>query len=87
MYLVLCGGDEQIRTVDPLLARQVLSHLSYTPTSSSFPRSRSYRAFLPFPEARSLFICSFHPSLGTRLCAPQKLNNVTTSSLKTFEKA
>ena len=25
------GGDEQIRTVDPLLARQVLSHLSYTP--------------------------------------------------------
>ena len=29
------GGDEQIRTVDPLLARQVLSHLSYTPTPSS----------------------------------------------------
>ncbi len=27
------GGDEQIRTVDPLLARQVLSHLSYTPVS------------------------------------------------------
>ena len=26
-----CGGDEQNRTVDPLLARQVLSHLSYTP--------------------------------------------------------
>ena len=26
------GGDEQIRTVDPLLARQVLSQLSYTPT-------------------------------------------------------
>ena len=25
------GGDEQIRTVDPLLARQVLSQLSYTP--------------------------------------------------------
>ena len=26
-----CGGDEQNRTVDPLLARQVLSQLSYTP--------------------------------------------------------
>ena len=25
------GGDEEIRTPDPLLARQVLSHLSYTP--------------------------------------------------------
>ena len=25
------GGDEQIRTVDPLLAKQVLSQLSYTP--------------------------------------------------------
>ena len=27
------GGDEQNRTVDPLLARQVLSQLSYTPRS------------------------------------------------------
>ena len=27
------GGDEQNRTVDPLLARQVLSQLSYTPMS------------------------------------------------------
>ena len=26
------GGDEEIRTPDPLLARQVLSQLSYTPT-------------------------------------------------------
>ena len=29
------GGDEQTRTVDPLLARQVLSHLSYTPMSAA----------------------------------------------------
>ena len=29
------GGDEQNRTVDPLLARQVLSQLSYTPKVSS----------------------------------------------------
>ena len=27
----LPSGDEGIRTLDPLLARQVLSHLSYTP--------------------------------------------------------
>jgi hypothetical protein len=26
------GGDGRIRTGDPLLARQVLYHLSYTPT-------------------------------------------------------
>ena len=25
------GGDKEIRTPDPLLARQVLSQLSYTP--------------------------------------------------------
>ena len=25
------GGDEEVRTPDPLLARQVLSQLSYTP--------------------------------------------------------
>ena len=26
------GGDKEIRTLDPLRARQVLSQLSYTPT-------------------------------------------------------
>ena len=25
------GGDKRVRTVDPLLAKQVLSQLSYTP--------------------------------------------------------
>ena len=40
-YLVLTfllkshGGDEEIRTPDPLLARQVLSQLSYTPIKQS----------------------------------------------------
>ena len=29
-----CGGDEEDRTPDPLLARQVLSQLSYTPKFS-----------------------------------------------------
>ena len=31
MYYKYYGGDEENRTPDPLLARQVLSHLSYTP--------------------------------------------------------
>ena len=33
MHLTLFGGDERDRTADPLLARQVLSQLSYTPIS------------------------------------------------------
>ena len=28
-----CGGDKRDRTADPLLAKQVLSQLSYTPIS------------------------------------------------------
>ena len=31
MWIFRCGGDEGIRTLDPLLAGQVLSQLSYTP--------------------------------------------------------
>ncbi len=30
------GGDKEARTPDPLLAKQVLSQLSYTPTVSRF---------------------------------------------------
>ena len=36
-----CGGDEEVRTPDPLRARQVLSQLSYTPVSG-FRICRSY---------------------------------------------
>ena len=32
--LVLSGGDKGNRTLDPLLAKQVLSQLSYTPVGS-----------------------------------------------------
>ena len=39
------GGDEQNRTVDPLLARQVLSQLSYTPICES-PQSTPARPSL-----------------------------------------
>ena len=35
LFLTL-GGDEENRTPDPLLARQVLSQLSYTPISKYF---------------------------------------------------
>ncbi len=32
LSIVKCGGAEGIRTPDPLLAKQVLSRLSYDPT-------------------------------------------------------
>ena len=35
------GGDEGIRTLDPLLAGQVLSQLSYTPISSGLLAERA----------------------------------------------
>ena len=31
---LFCGGDKRDRTADPLLAKQVLSQLSYTPIST-----------------------------------------------------
>ena len=37
----LAGGDEEIRTLDPLLAGQVLSQLSYTPEFSRLFSSSS----------------------------------------------
>ncbi len=53
------GGDEQTRTVDPLLARQVLSQLSYTPVSPqgasilirSFPFENAGLPFSALPRA------------------------------------
>ena len=34
LFLIRCSGDGEIRTLDPLLARQVLSQLSYAPIYS-----------------------------------------------------
>ena len=34
-YGPVSGGDKRVRTADPLLAKQVLSQLSYTPVLSS----------------------------------------------------
>ena len=49
------GGDEESRTPDPLLARQMLSQLSYTPIASSLiflffmsPENRTANFFLHF---------------------------------------
>ena len=44
-----CGGDDGIRTHDPLLAGQVLSQLSYTPTlflPHSIPLAMSFSPML-----------------------------------------
>jgi hypothetical protein len=47
------GGDEGIRTLDPLLAGQVLSQLSYTPgiSFSPVPGNRTTSAFLSLVDA------------------------------------
>ena len=42
--LLSANGDGEIRTLDPLLARQVLSQLSYTPTDAGLP----FQASLPY---------------------------------------
>ena len=42
------GGDDGIRTHDPLLAGQVLSQLSYTPIESDSFESSILRKFLLF---------------------------------------
>ena len=39
------GGDDGVRTHDPLLAGQVLSQLSYTPVSGFVPFQRPFLIF------------------------------------------
>ena len=55
----ICGGDEEIRTLDPLLAGQVLSQLSYTPVAFSFS------GFLSDPENRTTI--DLHRTTHTRI--------------------
>ena len=55
----LLGGDEENRTPDPLLARQVLSQLSYTPVNQAGDR---------------IFFSHFRFE-GTIFITPSKLNN------------
>ena len=42
------NGDGEIRTLDPLLARQVLSQLSYTPTDAGLPFFKAIPIFCSF---------------------------------------
>ncbi len=87
-FLRAAGGDEQIRTVDPLLARQVLSQLSYTPVFSAAalqPANLSALAacFSPPIEVSSADkkgrLRPFLPPLG-----PSKLNNVSKADVSIF---
>ena len=52
-YEPVFGGDKEIRTLDPLLARQVLSQLSYTPTKQVFQKPSKYNSnsinVIPYP--------------------------------------
>ena len=57
------GGDERDRTADPLLARQVLSQLSYTPILGLHPQNPgkiiSHYTVFTLAFVRALFV-SFH---------------------------
>ena len=46
----LNGGDKRDRTADPLLARQVLSQLSYTPTNPDYDNRRISSSVCVFLE-------------------------------------
>src|SRR5205814_8543864 len=43
------GGDERIRTADPLVANEVLSQLSYIPKSETAIAARRWAAHRPSP--------------------------------------
>ena len=78
------GGDNRARTDDPLLAKQVLSQLSYTPVLKVVGPSG-----LEPPTSRLSVVRSSQLSYGpikahSARRAPSKLNNVITS---TTEKA
>ena len=56
-YYIRVDGDKEIRTPDPLLARQVLSQLSYTPTLLSNMRSfKKSRFILSAQQSCSAFV-------------------------------
>ena len=54
------SGDEEIRTLDPLLARQVLSQLSYTPMDAGLPS---------FQRRSLIHLCSVFISISQSLLA------------------
>ena len=53
----MVGGREEIRTPDPLLAKQVLSQLSYTPTVGTTFILKHFRRFQnPFLRFSSITV-------------------------------
>ena len=81
-YLTLlnqASGDKEIRTPDPLLARQVLSQLSYTPR---FTQKMGSSGLEP-PTSRLSGVRSNHLSYEPvlRVLEPSKLNNALKVSL------
>jgi hypothetical protein len=48
------GGRDRVRTCDPLLAKQVLSQLSYTPTAAT---SINVKAFAAVRKLQKLTLC------------------------------
>ena len=54
LNLIPHGGDEEDRTPDPLLAKQVLSQLSYTPTY--FFRDSGFSLYL-FQDTKNTELC------------------------------
>ena len=69
------GGDEEDRTPDPLLARQVLSQLSYTPISERRVES-NLSAVLPSAFGRAEDNSSHFPLFeGTSPCGGLRLPN------------
>ena len=54
------GGDEEDRTPDPLLAKQVLSQLSYTPIKGYFTKyPQNWTMSNPWTNLRILFFRTF----------------------------
>ena len=81
----LYGGDEENRTPDPLLARQVLSQLSYTPILLVLVFSFACSAVCSICYASFKVLCTLIPAelhphmiwcdLFTYEVVPSKLNN------------
>ena len=59
------GGDKEARTLDPLLAKQVLSQLSYTPTLSRFGLAYLLRFLFTGPSKLNNIECS-HSNLSVQ---------------------
>ena len=70
MYIAAftANGDKGIRTLDPLLARQVLSQLSYTPKAFAF----SFKKNFWHPP---IFPCRYQQSIFGRLSLNRRVRD------------